>query len=69
MFFTALVVGKIVKRGSVIDDNDRAGIQYQKITSNKFSSDHSVRPIIANGSSLRQAFDETSEEEVWNLYI
>ena len=63
MFLITLVVGKVVKRGSVTNDSIRDGIQYQKVSSNGFKSDHnSARPIISNG--LRQAFDESSEDEV-----
>ncbi|EFX83394.1 hypothetical protein DAPPUDRAFT_301897 [Daphnia pulex] len=64
MFIIVLVVGKIVKRGTIADDFDRTDIQYQKVSMNGLKAGQSSRPIISNGSTLRQTFDETSEDEV-----
>jgi hypothetical protein len=64
MFFVVFVVGKIVKRGSTADDFGRTDIHYQKVAMNGLKGGQSTRPIISNGSTLRQAFDETSEDEV-----
>lgn len=64
MFVMVLMVGKIVKRGTIADDFNRTDIQYQKVSMNGLKGGQSSQPIISNGSTLRQTFDETSEDEV-----
>lgn len=63
MFLVTIVVSKTVKKG-IVDEVGRSGIQYHKVHVNGFGESQSTRPIISNGSGLRQAFDETSEDEV-----
>ncbi|KAI9552099.1 hypothetical protein GHT06_022436 [Daphnia sinensis] len=64
MFFVVLIVGKMVKRGTTANDFVRSDIQYQKVGVNGLKSSESSRPIITNSSTMRQTFDETSEDEV-----
>lgn len=64
MFLTMYVVGKVVKRGSSETDFERSEIKYKKVGNGLLKSE-SVRPnVIMNGSNLRDAFNETSEDEV-----
>lgn len=68
VFFMIILVGRLTKRAALKDP--RNAIQYQKIGMNTMKSGTAngdlgaTRPIVANGSSLRNAFNDTSEDEV-----
>lgn len=69
MFMGMIIVNQLVKRGvlsSIPAENVvRNDIQYQKIGMTNLGSSEETRPIAgSNGSALRQAFNETSEDEV-----
>jgi len=69
MFMGMIIVNQLVKRGvlsSIPAENVvRNDIQYQKIGMTNLGSSEETRSIAgSNGSALRQAFNETSEDEV-----
>ena len=65
VFFMIIVVGKLTKRSALKDP--RNAIQYQKIGMSTMKTNGvsaETRPITSNGSALRHAFNESSEDEV-----
>jgi hypothetical protein len=68
MFVSVIVVNQLVKRGILssvpVEKAVRNDIQYQKIGMTNLGNSEETRPIASNGSALRQAFNETSEDEV-----
>ena len=68
-FACMIIVNQLVKRGvlsSLLPGEKlvRNDIQYQKIGMTNLGNSEESRPIASNGSALRQAFNETSEDEV-----
>lgn len=45
-------------------DGIRAGIQYQKISMNQMPNGNASHPLTSDAAKLRQAFNDSSEEEV-----
>ncbi len=67
ILFTMIITNQVVKRSA--PDDERNGIKYQKIGMGSMNNKNIIgaeeaRPITSNGTALRHAFDETSEEEV-----